>query len=62
MNVFWFKKRTDNVPKIDGLNFNLQENTTELFVYVDDIVIYAKFLVEHRIRFDKLAQRLRDAT
>ena len=53
------KKRTDNVPKIDGLNCNLlNSNTTEC--YLDDIVIIEH--VEHRIKFHKLVQRLQDAT
>lgn len=33
----------------------------ELFVYLDDIVIYARSLSEHRDKFNKLAKRLRDA-
>ena len=60
MNIFRFKKRIDNVPEIDRFNSNLQGNTTELFVYLDDIVIYARFLVEHRIEFNKLVQCLRN--
>ena len=34
---------------------------TELFVYVDDIVIYANTLEEHEIKFNNLAERLRKA-
>ena len=34
---------------------------TELFVYLDDIVLYASSLQEHRVKFDKLAKRLREA-
>lgn len=34
---------------------------TELFVYLDDIVIYASSLQEHRNKFNKLAKRLRTA-
>ena len=34
---------------------------TELFVYLDDIVIYARSLEEHRYKFNKLAERLREA-
>ncbi|XP_025161027.1 uncharacterized protein LOC112589987 [Harpegnathos saltator] len=34
---------------------------TELFVYLDDIVIYASSLEEHSAKFAKLAQRLRVA-
>lgn len=34
---------------------------TELFVYLDDIVIYASSLREHEIKFNKLAERLRAA-
>ena len=34
---------------------------TELFVYFDDIVIYARSLEEHRYKFNKLAERLRKA-
>jgi len=33
----------------------------ELFVYLDDIVIYASSLEEHKIKFNKLAGRLRQA-
>ena len=34
---------------------------TELFVYLNDIVIYARSLEEHRYKFSKLAERLREA-
>ena len=34
---------------------------TEMFVYLDDIVLYASSLTEHLIKFKKLAQRLREA-
>lgn len=34
----------------------------EAFVYLDDIVLYASSLTEHRIKFNKLAARLRQAT
>lgn len=34
---------------------------TELFVYLDDIVIYASSLTEHQMKFNKLAERLRKA-
>ena len=34
---------------------------TELFVYLDDIVIYANTLEEHKIKFNILAERLRKA-
>ena len=34
---------------------------TELFVYLDDIVIYANTLEEHEIEFNNLAERLRKA-
>lgn len=34
---------------------------TELFVYLDDIVIYASSLKEHESKFNKLANRLRQA-
>jgi hypothetical protein len=33
----------------------------EVFVYLDDIVLYASFLREHEIKFNKLAKRLREA-
>lgn len=33
----------------------------EVFVYMDDIVVYARSLREHEIKFNKLAQRLRAA-
>ena len=34
---------------------------TELFVYLDDIVIYANTLEKHEIKFKNLAERLRKA-
>jgi len=34
---------------------------TELFVYLDDIVIYASSLREHEIKFNKLTARLRES-
>ena len=34
---------------------------TELFVYLDEIVIYANTLEEHEIKFNNLAERLRKA-
>ncbi|CAK9832810.1 Retrovirus-related Pol polyprotein from transposon 17.6 [Anthophora retusa] len=34
---------------------------TEMFVYLDDIVIYASSLSEHNSKFNKLAERLRKA-
>ena len=34
---------------------------TELFVYLDDIVIYANALEEHEVKFNNLAERLRKA-
>lgn len=34
---------------------------TELFVYLDDIVLYASSIQEHEIKFNKLAVRLRKA-
>jgi len=37
----------------------LQEN--QLFVYMDDIVIYARSLQEHVIKLERLMQRLRNA-
>jgi len=33
----------------------------ELFVYLDDIVLYASFLREHEIKFRKLAEKLKEA-
>lgn len=33
----------------------------EMFVYIDDIVIYAETLEEHRVKFERLAKRLREA-
>lgn len=42
---------------MDFILTGLQE--TELFVY--DIIIYASSLAEHRAKFDKLSQRLRNA-
>jgi len=37
----------------------LQRN--DMFVYLDDIVIYAAFLIEHQTKFHKFAERLRHA-
>ena len=34
---------------------------TELFVYLNNIVIYARSLEEHKIKFNQLAERLRKA-
>lgn len=34
---------------------------TEMFVYLDDIVLYASSIREHEIKFKKLTQRLREA-
>lgn len=44
---------------MDQVLTGLQGN--ELFVYLDDIVIYARSLREHEIKFNKLADRLRKA-
>ena len=44
---------------MDGILTGLQG--TELFVYLDDIVIYAKSLTEHGIKIKKLMQKLREA-
>ena len=44
---------------IDNILSGLQG--TELFVYWDDIVIYARLLEEHKIKFNKLAERLQKA-
>jgi|GEM_PF-3482667 len=48
-----FQRLMDNV--LSGLQGN------ELFVYMDDIVIYARSLKEHEVKFNKLMQRLRNA-
>ena len=34
---------------------------TELFVYLDDIAIYANTVEEHEIKFNSLAERLKKA-
>jgi hypothetical protein len=34
---------------------------TDMFVYLDDIVLYASSLAEHQSKFNKLAERLRKA-
>ncbi|CAK9796607.1 Retrovirus-related Pol polyprotein from transposon 297 [Anthophora quadrimaculata] len=44
---------------MDSVLSGLQGN--EMFVYLDDIVIYASSLTEHNIKFNKLADRLRKA-
>lgn len=48
-----FQRLMDNV--LSGLQGN------ELFVYMDDIVIYARSLQEHSVKFDRLMSRLRAA-
>ncbi|KAL6419359.1 hypothetical protein ACFW04_011440 [Cataglyphis niger] len=48
-----FQQLMDNV--LSGLQGN------ELFVYMDDIVIYARSLKEHEVKFNKLMERLRKA-
>jgi len=48
-----FQRLMDNV--LSGLQGN------ELFVYMDDIVIYARSLKEHEIKFNRLMARLREA-
>ncbi|KAL6424939.1 hypothetical protein ACFW04_010072 [Cataglyphis niger] len=48
-----FQRLMDNV--LSGLQGN------ELFVYMDDIVIYARSLKEHEVKFNKLMERLRKA-
>lgn len=48
-----FQRLMDNV--LSGLQGN------ELFVYMDDIVIYARSLQEHSVKFNRLMKRLRDA-
>jgi len=48
-----FQRLMDNV--LSGLQGN------ELFVYMDDIVIYARSLEEHKIKFNRLMAKLRDA-
>jgi len=44
---------------MDNVLMGLQGN--ELFVYMDDIVIYARSLQEHAVKFERLMQRLRNA-
>ena len=48
-----FQRLMDNV--LSGLQ------GTELFVYLDDIVIYALSLEEQRYKFNKLTELLREA-
>lgn len=48
-----FQRLMDNV--LSGLQGN------ELFVYMDDIVIYARSLREHEIKFERLMKRLKEA-
>jgi len=53
------KERTRHFPKIHGSGYKgsgLQRN--DMFVYLDDIVIYA---AEHQTKFHKFAERLRQA-
>jgi len=54
--------RLKNAPSIfqrlmDQVLSGLQRN--DMFVYLDDIVIYAASLTEHQIKFHKFAERLR---
>jgi len=42
---------------MDQVLSGLQKN--DMFVYLDDIVIYAASLTEHEIKFHKFAERLR---
>jgi len=48
-----FQRLMDNV--LSGLQGN------ELFVYMDDIVVCAKSLREHKIKINRLMSRLREA-
>lgn len=48
-----FQRLMDNV--LSGLQGN------ELFVYMDDIVIYAKSLREREVKIERLIKRLREA-
>lgn len=48
-----FQRLMDNV--LTGLQRN------ELFVYLDDIVVYARSLEKHKIKIKELMQRLREA-
>ena len=48
-----FQRLMDNV--LSGLQGN------ELFVYMDDIVIYSRSLEEHAVKFNRLMKRLKDA-
>jgi hypothetical protein len=44
---------------MDQVLSNLQG--TDIFVYLDDIVLYASSLAEHQTKFNKLVERLRKA-
>jgi len=44
---------------MDQVLSRLQKN--DMFVYLDDIVIYVASLTEHQIKFHKFAERLRQA-
>lgn len=44
---------------MDCIVAGLQGN--ELFVYLEDIVIYAKTLKEHKVQFDKLMRKITEA-
>lgn len=48
-----FQRSMDNV--LSGLQRN------ELFVYMDDIVVYARSIEEHEVKFNRLMKRLADA-
>lgn len=48
-----FQRLMDNV--LSGLQGN------ELFVYMDDIVIYARSIKEHEVKFERLMKRLKEA-
>lgn len=53
-----------NVPAtfqclMDNVLSGLQGN--ELFVYMDDIVVYARSLTEHAVKMSRLMKRLKEA-
>jgi len=55
---FSLKNALTTFQKLD-LVLRMQGN--EIFVYLDDIVLYSSSLTEHAIKFEKLATRLRRA-
>jgi len=57
-NAIRIKECSRHIPKTHGSS-GLQRNN--MFVYLDDIVIYASSLAKNQTKFNKFAERLRQA-